>query len=71
MFVAIRNNDKVVFICKNKIKALKAGSLVKLAANITNGNGGGRDDFAQAGGKDVSLIDQALEEVKKVIGEAL
>lgn len=71
VFIAARSNDKVIFICKNKLKALKAGNLVKLAANITNGNGGGRDDFAQAGGKDITKIDEALGAVKKTIEEAL
>ena len=71
VFVAVISNDKVIFICKNKVKGLKAGALVKLAANITSGNGGGRDDFAQAGGKDVSKVNEALEAVQKAIGEAL
>lgn len=71
VFIAARNNDKVIFICKNKINGLKAGNLVKLAANITNGNGGGRDDFAQAGGKDITKIEKALAAVKKAIEEAL
>jgi alanyl-tRNA synthetase len=39
--------------------------LVKLAATITGGNGGGKPDIAQAGGKDVSKLEEALEAVKK------
>ncbi len=42
--------------------ALKAGELVKNAALILGGNGGGRDDFATAGGKDLSKIDEALKQ---------
>ena len=61
--------DKVVFICKSKVASLNAGNIVKMAAIKTNGNGGGRNDFAQAGGKDVSKVDSALEEVKKYIEE--
>lgn len=45
-----------------------AGNLVKLAAVHTQGNGGGRSDFAQAGGKDETRLDEALNLVKKEIG---
>ena len=41
--------------------------LVKNAAIITGGNGGGRPDFAQAGGKDVSKLDEALQTIKGMI----
>ena len=43
-----------MFVCKNTTEALNAGLLVKQAAIACLGNGGGRRDFAQAGGKDVS-----------------
>ena len=39
----------------------KAGDLVKEVAKRVGGGGGGRPDFAQAGGKDPSQIDAALE----------
>lgn len=45
--------------------------LVKQAAVICAGNGGGRSDFAQAGGKDVSKVDEALSEIEKTLGQAL
>ncbi len=64
-------SPKVVFICKNKLANLKAGELVKKAATITLGGGGGRDDYAQAGGKDETKVEEALAEVKKLIGEKL
>ena len=60
-------DSKVIFICKNKISTLSAGSLVKEAALVTLGNGGGRTDFAQAGGKDVTKVDEALEKVINLI----
>ena len=70
MFANI-NNGKIVFVCKNKLSGFSAGKLVKAAAQICGGNGGGRDDFASAGGKDVSKVDEALncvkEEVKGVL----
>ena len=73
VFVANENNGKVTFVCaagKAAIaKGLKAGDLVKAAAQLCGGNGGGRPDMAQAGGKDTSKIDEALAAVKKTISE--
>ena len=63
--------DKVIFVCKNKVGALNAGSLVKEAAIITSGNGGGRPDFAQAGGKDVTKVDLALAKIKEILESSL
>lgn len=71
VFVANVEEDKVIFICKSKISALHAGALVKEAATITKGNGGGRADFAQAGGKDISLVDDVLTKIKELIGSKL
>ena len=42
-----------------------------MAAMITSGNGGGRPDFAQAGGKDVTKVDEALNAVKEELGKLL
>ncbi|HDR90857.1 MAG TPA: alanine--tRNA ligase, partial [candidate division Zixibacteria bacterium] len=41
-----------------------AGDLIKGAAGITGGSGGGRPDFAQGGGRDASLVPDALEWVR-------
>ena len=67
---AIVNDGRIIFVCKNKVKALKAGMIVKQLAVATGGNGGGRDDFAQAGGKDVSKLDGAFDELKETIKDA-
>lgn len=56
-----------MFIAKSKGNSNRCGDLVKAAAIITGGNGGGRPDFAQAGGKDVNKIDEALAKVKEMI----
>ncbi|MCL2664698.1 MAG: alanine--tRNA ligase [Defluviitaleaceae bacterium] len=52
---------------------LNAGELVKTAARICGGGGGGKPDAAQAGGKDGSRADEALQAaaamVKKILGE--
>ena len=42
--------------------------MVKEAAIITGGNGGGRPDFAQAGGKDITKLDEALGHIKEMVG---
>ncbi|HHU55884.1 MAG TPA: alanine--tRNA ligase [Acholeplasmataceae bacterium] len=71
IFVASQYENKVVFICKNRIENLNAGSLVKQAAIITSGNGGGRNDFAQAGGKDISKVDEALTSILETLKKEL
>ena len=42
-------------------KGAHAGNIVKAVAKVCGGGGGGRPDMAQAGGKDVSKLDEALE----------
>ena len=59
-------DNKVVFVCKSNHPAYHAGQLVKQASMICGGNGGGRPDFAQAGGKDIDKIQDAINEIKKV-----
>jgi alanyl-tRNA synthetase len=48
-------------------KGIHSGNVIKEIAKITGGGGGGRPDMAQAGGKDVSRIDEALKHAVKVI----
>ena len=50
---------------------LKAGVLVKKIAAIAGGNGGGKPDFAMAGLKDETKIDEALNAVAGIVKEAL
>jgi len=47
---------------------LHAGNIVKALAPIVGGGGGGRPDFAEAGGKDPSKIDAMLAEGRTLIG---
>jgi len=51
--------DKVLIAAGVKNAAIKAGAWIKEIAPIVGGGGGGRDDFAQAGGKDASKIEEA------------
>ena len=48
-----------------------AGNIIKEVAPTVGGGGGGRPEFAQAGGKDPSRTDEALEQVKKIVGTKL
>ncbi|GAB6087917.1 alanine--tRNA ligase [Alkaliphilus crotonatoxidans] len=48
-------------------RGLHAGNLVKEAAKITGGGGGGRPDMAQAGGKQPEKIREALAAVKEIL----
>ena len=68
---AAMGDDKVNFVCKVSkdvvAKGAKAGNIVKAAAQVAGGNGGGRPDMAQAGGKEPAKLMEAL----KAGGEAL
>jgi alanyl-tRNA synthetase len=46
-----------------------AGNIVKALAPLVGGKGGGRPDFAEAGGSDAARIDDMLAEAPRVIGE--
>ncbi len=46
---------------------IKAGDIVKQIAPIVGGTGGGRPDFAQAGGRDASRLDEALERIIELV----
>ena len=50
-------------VTKNNTDRVKAGDLIKPVAEAVGGRGGGRPDFAQAGGSDVSALDGALAAV--------
>lgn len=48
-------------------KGFHAGKIIKEAAQKCGGNGGGRPDMAQAGGKDVSKLDEALKLAEELV----
>ena len=56
-----KKGDKVMIACGSKESNVKAGNWIKEIAPILGGGGGGRPDFAQAGGKDASKIGEAKE----------
>ncbi|WP_276877278.1 alanine--tRNA ligase [Anaerococcus hydrogenalis] len=64
------NNDKIVFtasVSDSLTNRYNAGKIVKEVSKITGGNGGGKKNFAQAGGKDISKLDEALKKVYELI----
>jgi alanyl-tRNA synthetase len=48
---------------------LRAGDLVKVAAQVLGGGGGGKDDLAQGGGVDATKVGEALAQVEHTVGE--
>lgn len=52
-------------------KGVHAGNIVKGAAPICGGGGGGRPNMAQAGGKDASKIGAALEKAREIISQQI
>lgn len=69
------NGDKVNFVCKvakvDTKKGLHAGKIIKAAAQAAGGNGGGRPDMAQAGGKEPDKLEAALAVGKDTIRSIL
>ncbi len=66
-----KKDDKVMIACGSKETAIKAGNWIKEIAPILGGGGGGRPDFAQAGGKDASKISEAKEKALAYLEENL
>jgi alanyl-tRNA synthetase len=63
-------DGKAILVCtvsKNITDRWKAGDIVKDAAAIVGGSGGGRPDFAQAGGTDPSRLREAVERVYAIV----
>jgi alanyl-tRNA synthetase len=61
----------VVAVTADLTSKIKAGQIVKEIAPIVGGGGGGRPDFAEAGGKQPEKIDEMLEASKGVIEKLL
>ncbi|MGB5415534.1 MAG: alanine--tRNA ligase [Polyangiales bacterium] len=66
-----KDGKKALLVCsvsKDLIGRFRAGDIVKAAARIVGGNGGGRPDFAQAGGPDPSKLEDAVHAIYEIAG---
>jgi alanyl-tRNA synthetase len=52
-------------------RGVRAGDIVKEAATLIDGRGGGRADLAEAGGKDAAKLDDALASVTDIVRRGL
>ena len=66
VFIANVIDKDVNFLCKSNVH-INAGYLVKQAALMANGNGGGSPNFAQGGAKEVKNLDKIMEAIKEEI----
>ncbi len=72
--LALASEGKVTLVgavSQDLQKKLHAGNIIKKVAGLVGGSGGGRPDFAQAGGKQVESVDQALQAVYNIVAELL
>ena len=67
-FANIREDQSVNFICRSNC-SLNAGYAVKIASQMSEGNGGGSSTFGQGGGKSTLNLNGIYESIKKVINE--
>lgn len=65
------NVSLVAAVSKDLTGRVRAGDLVKRLSPIVGGGGGGRPDFAQAGGKEPDKLPEALAAVKDAVREQL
>jgi len=61
------NVSLVASVSKDLLRRFHAGNIIKELAGIVGGGGGGRPDFAQAGGKEPEKIDAALKRAAELI----
>ncbi len=58
----------IASVSKEHHAKVQAGKIIQTIAPIVGGKGGGKPDFARGGGKDVSKVDAALAEARKLVG---
>ena len=63
--------QELLHTCLLYTSGLKAGNLVKEISAIAGGKGGGKPDFAMAGLKEETKIDEALAAVKGIVEKQL
>jgi alanyl-tRNA synthetase len=75
IILATSKDNKINFVImatKDVIKqGIHAGKLIGQIAKVAGGGGGGRPDMAQAGGKDINKVSEALQKAKGFIDQQL
>ena len=71
ILLAQLKDSKISFACACKNVNLKASDIVKYIASLSGGNGGGKDDFATGGGKDIAKLNEALKKTYEKIEQDL
>ncbi len=66
-----KENERIALACGVKNAPIKANAWANEVAQILGGKGGGRDDFASAGGKDIEKLQAALNLAKNTALKAL
>ncbi len=66
-----QENERIALACGVKNAPIKANAWANEVAQILGGKGGGRDDFASAGGKDIENLQAALNLAKNTALKAL
>jgi len=71
VFILNKNEDNLTFVaaCSKEAieKGYKASDMVKLAASIASGKGGGKPDIAQAGGKDITKVNEITNSIRNYL----
>jgi alanyl-tRNA synthetase len=70
VLASVENSDKVVLVAgvtPDVTSRIKAGELVGTIAAQVGGRGGGRPDFAQAGGSNPAALNAALDSVREFV----
>ncbi|MDI2132090.1 alanine--tRNA ligase [Yinghuangia seranimata] len=70
--VSVVNNKPMVVVATNEAareRGVKAGELVRVAAQTLGGGGGGKDDVAQGGGANAAAVEDALAAVTRTVAE--
>jgi alanyl-tRNA synthetase len=72
VLLAAAGEDKVTLalgVTPDLKDRFKAGDLIRETAAIVGGKGGGRPDFAQAGGRDPAKVDEAFAKLRALVRE--
>ena len=72
VILGARADDRVTLIAavtEDLTAQINAGQLARAMGDAVGGNGGGRKDFAQAGGKDPERLDEAFDAARTAVGE--